>query len=736
MIEVHGPTESKQRYIHNVITHMMCLGVPTPQLLSPTSDSLYLPKASMADGKASQLPNGQALPALNGMPEVPLCSKSLVRCANQPKIVHEAILSANSMDIDFPSPVTQTQGSGTTACLTANEDSRLDHPCCPAPDGQLPPTLAVSRLHGMASHGCSTCSGPSANSLELILTAKNLSVDTYEDLSLRGWFRRGSVPLSHYRYIHHPDCGDYETRTNVRLFDPLKSSTYKRVLKRAKKAGVTVETVRPQMDNESYELYNRYQQSKHGKPLKAADGYCNHIVDTPLVARTLHGIPYGTVHQLYRMDGCLIGVGVLDVLPHCLISVYMFYDVDRRDVAKLSLGVYAVLQEIEYANELNRQGADIGYYMLGGFCPLNRKVSYKANYHPVQFCVPWASSYWFDDLRAARLLAGLSALRQSVRSHRLSAIRSFLVCYGLPASSFLIMKLLRESELSMFDLVSLIRASETGKSSCVDAEMDIGISPATSSEAASLPADSTTPSAIAELVYAEECSSFPAALRDFCDRLVAVTDSYPCTAFSALSEKVVGFIVDDRLFRYSDTGSRVTPALGHLLEAVFERSLADCLSSDLFARRDSVTVAELLAAVQACIDNGVDTSTLGEAQSLLMGCERNVSELDPDCARPVTVEEAFHGLCQDTVIDLLGQYTALIDCQQIAGSADSVPLCVDLESGEQHKTTFSELYSNRPPGQWWPLSQELLHHNLLSLSGALGPKLLQHTVVRVTAVEE
>lgn len=34
-------------------------------------------------------------------------------------------------------------------------------------------------------------------------------------------------------------------------------------------------------------------------------------------------MPYGSYHQLYRIDGKLIAVGVVDVLPKCLVRVYL-----------------------------------------------------------------------------------------------------------------------------------------------------------------------------------------------------------------------------------------------------------------------------------------------------------------------------------------------------------------------------------------------------------------------------
>ncbi len=41
---------------------------------------------------------------------------------------------------------------------------------------------------------------------------------------------------------------------------------------------------------------------------------------------------YGTFHRQYVVDGRIVAVGVLDVLPHCVSSVYLFYDPGRPAV--------------------------------------------------------------------------------------------------------------------------------------------------------------------------------------------------------------------------------------------------------------------------------------------------------------------------------------------------------------------------------------------------------------------
>jgi arginyl-tRNA---protein transferase len=44
---------------------------------------------------------------------------------------------------------------------------------------------------------------------------------------------------------------------------------------------------------------------------------------------------YGSYHQLYRLDGRLVGMGVIDILPSCVSSVYFMWE---KEYEKFSLG--------------------------------------------------------------------------------------------------------------------------------------------------------------------------------------------------------------------------------------------------------------------------------------------------------------------------------------------------------------------------------------------------------------
>jgi len=53
---------------------------------------------------------------------------------------------------------------------------------------------------------------------------------------------------------------------------------------------------------------------------------------------------YGSFHQQYWMNGRLIAVGVIDILPRCVSSVYFYYD---PELGHLSLGTYASLRHVQ-----------------------------------------------------------------------------------------------------------------------------------------------------------------------------------------------------------------------------------------------------------------------------------------------------------------------------------------------------------------------------------------------------
>ena len=153
--------------------------------------------------------------------------------------------------------------------------------------------------------------------------------------------------------------------------------------------------------SESYALYKRYQMAVHGDAEKDCkeSGYKRFLCDSPLIAKggpDAWGCGYGSYHQHYRIDGKLVAVGVLDVLPKCLSSVYLYYDPDYQF---LNLGVYSALRELEMARRLHSgEPAMFKYYYMGYYIHSCQKMRYKGNYTPSFLLCP--ESYRFVPIAA------------------------------------------------------------------------------------------------------------------------------------------------------------------------------------------------------------------------------------------------------------------------------------------------------------------------------------------------
>ncbi|KAM9062964.1 arginyl-tRNA--protein transferase 1 isoform X2 [Sarcophilus harrisii] len=94
---------------------------------------------------------------------------------------------------------------------------------------------------------------------------------------------------------------------------------------------------------------------------------------------------YGSFHQQYWLDGKIIAVGVIDVLPYCVSSVYLYYD---PDYAFLSLGVYSALREIAFTRELHEKTSQLSYYYMGFYIHSCPKMRYKGQYRPSDLLCP------------------------------------------------------------------------------------------------------------------------------------------------------------------------------------------------------------------------------------------------------------------------------------------------------------------------------------------------------------
>ncbi|KAI4163126.1 MAG: hypothetical protein LQ342_003254 [Letrouitia transgressa] len=83
---------------------------------------------------------------------------------------------------------------------------------------------------------------------------------------------------------------------------------------------------------------------------------------------------FGSYHQCYRLNKRLIAIGVLDLLPECVSSVYFIY---HEDVQDWKLGKLGVLREIALAIE-----GGYRHYYMGFYIHSCTKMRYKGQYRP------------------------------------------------------------------------------------------------------------------------------------------------------------------------------------------------------------------------------------------------------------------------------------------------------------------------------------------------------------------
>ena len=123
-------------------------------------------------------------------------------------------------------------------------------------------------------------------------------------------------------------------------------------------------------------MYKKYQEDIHHDPRNSPSSFRSFLVDSPLIVNFMHLIQiydpvnsdiqvvqadpipydspppshlpleYGSYHQLYRLDGELIAMSVIDILPNCVSGVYFMYD---KKWERFSLGkVSRTLNEMEF----------------------------------------------------------------------------------------------------------------------------------------------------------------------------------------------------------------------------------------------------------------------------------------------------------------------------------------------------------------------------------------------------
>lgn len=143
---------------------------------------------------------------------------------------------------------------------------------------------------------------------------------------------------------------------------------------------------------EKFAIYENYQRVVHkDSPSEISkSGFKRFLCSSPLRRETMV-VPdgrerrLGSYHQCYRLDGKLVAIGVLDLLPECVSSVYFLY---HESIHQHAPGKLGALYEIALAIEEGYGWWYPGFYIHS--CP---KMRYKIDYSP-QFVLDPESLTW------------------------------------------------------------------------------------------------------------------------------------------------------------------------------------------------------------------------------------------------------------------------------------------------------------------------------------------------------
>lgn len=167
----------------------------------------------------------------------------------------------------------------------------------------------------------------------------------------------------------------------------------------------------PSLPEVEFELYKKYQVLHHGDTPESVTltTFIRFLCDSPLIPVSASAYPtgaappcgFGSFHQQYWVDGRLVAVGVVDILPRCLSSKYLFWD---PDLALLSLGKLASLQEIAWVQEASTHCPSLHYYYLGYYIDNCHRMRYKADFRPADLLCP-VGQCWVPISRVRHLLS-------------------------------------------------------------------------------------------------------------------------------------------------------------------------------------------------------------------------------------------------------------------------------------------------------------------------------------------
>lgn len=220
------------------------------------------------------------------------------------------------------------------------------------------------------AHDCSYFKDRQATTL-FVDPRTTLETDLFAMLTENGFRRSGD-------YIYRPHCENCNACQSLRI--PINRFSLSRNQKRIWKKNSSVEAkiIEPCFSEEFYALYKKYIDTRH------RDGDMYPATETQF--RSFLLVPVQTCRFIeFRIDGRLLAISVVDLLPKALSAIYTFYDPDYEN---LSPGSFAILWQIQFCQQENLDHLYLGYYIKD-----SSKMNYKSRFKPFQL---YRNDYWQD----------------------------------------------------------------------------------------------------------------------------------------------------------------------------------------------------------------------------------------------------------------------------------------------------------------------------------------------------
>lgn len=222
--------------------------------------------------------------------------------------------------------------------------------------------LHALRFYSSLPHPCSYLPNREAVTLFVDPEAK-MDMTTYQILSQVGFRRSGE-------HIYRPHCSHCHACVPVRIpvarFMPNRSQ--RRCQLRNEDLELNIRSA--EFDETHFQLYRRYMQARH--PGGSMDSN-----DPDAYRRVMSSCWSNTVLYEYRHDSTILAVAVVDQCDDSLSAVYTFYEPKE---ARRSLGVFAILSQIEQAQRGGRDWVYLGYWNVD-----SPKMAYKSQYQPLEY---------------------------------------------------------------------------------------------------------------------------------------------------------------------------------------------------------------------------------------------------------------------------------------------------------------------------------------------------------------